>query len=94
MNSRGRRTQRRAEERRAYKADQAKRRELQRSFSPKKRKIKNEEETMGFFDNIFRGRSDRGEKASKAKTPPGKVQKPIYGDKKMVKAKNPKKGKK
>jgi hypothetical protein len=31
------------------------------------------------------------EKASKSTTPPGKVQKPKYGDKKMVKAKNPKK---
>lgn len=45
MNSRGRRTQRRAEERRIYKAEQAKRRELQRSYRPKKRKIKNKEET-------------------------------------------------
>ncbi len=35
-----------------------------------------------------------GEKASKAKTPPMQAQRPVYGDKKMVKAKNPKKGKK
>lgn len=40
----------------------------------------------------FRGESSRGEKASRATTPPGKVQKPKYGDKKMVKAKNPKRG--
>jgi len=49
---------------------------------------------MGFFDSVFRGRSDRGEKAAKAKTPPMQAQNPKYGDKKMVKAKNPKKGKK
>lgn len=47
---------------------------------------------MGFWGNVFRGESSRGEKASRATTPPGKVQKPKYGDKKMVKAKNPKKG--
>lgn len=35
----------------------------------------------------------RTEKASKAKTPPMQAQKPVYGDKKMVKAKNPRKGK-
>lgn len=46
---------------------------------------------MGFLPNPFRGRSDRGEKASQATTPPGKVQKPKYGDKKMVKAIKPKK---
>jgi hypothetical protein len=92
VNSRGRRTQRRAAERREEKEQRRKRLELQLSYRPKKRKIKNEEETtMGFFDSVFRGRSDRGEKASKAKTPPMKVQKPVYGDKKMVKAKNPKK---
>ncbi len=34
------------------------------------------------------------EKASKAKTPPMAKQKPVYGDKKMVKAVKPKKGRK
>lgn len=48
---------------------------------------------MGFFDSVFRGRSDRGEKASQAKTPPMQKQKPVYGDKKMVKAVKPKKKK-
>ena len=33
------------------------------------------------------------DKAARSTTPPGKVQKPKYGDKKMVKAKNPKTGK-
>jgi hypothetical protein len=33
----------------------------------------------------------RTEKASQAKTPPMKAQKPVYGDKKMVKAVKPKK---
>ena len=46
---------------------------------------------MGFWDSV---RSVWTEKASRAKTPPMKAQKPVYGDKKMVKAKNPKKGKK
>lgn len=46
---------------------------------------------MGFFENPFRGRSDRGEKASRATTPPMQPQKPKYGDKKMVKAIKPKK---
>ncbi len=49
---------------------------------------------MGFFSNVFRGESSRGEKASRVTTPPGQVMKPKYGDKKMVKAINPKKGKK
>lgn len=48
---------------------------------------------MGFFKNVFGGESSRGEKASRATTPPMKPMKPKYGDKKMVKAKNPKKGK-
>lgn len=47
---------------------------------------------MGFFKNVFGGESSRGEKVARSTTPPGKVQKPKYGDKKMVKAKNPKKG--
>jgi len=38
------------------------------------------------------GKENPVEKASKAKTPPLKPQKPVYGDKKMVKAKKPKKG--
>lgn len=46
---------------------------------------------MGFFESMRNVIG--GEKASKAKTPPMKAQKPVYGDKKMVKAKNPKKGK-
>lgn len=33
------------------------------------------------------------DKAGKSTTPPGKVQKPKYGDKKQVKAIKPKKGK-
>lgn len=41
MNSRGRRTQRRAEERRKYKEEMRKRLALQLSYRPK-RKIKNE----------------------------------------------------
>jgi len=36
---------------------------------------------------------DNTDKAGRVTTPPGKVQKPKYGDKKIVKAKNPKKGK-
>lgn len=91
MNSRGRRTQQRAEERRERK-ERERAIEQHRRAERRRRKIKNEEEKkMGFFDNVFRGRSDRGEKASKAKTPPMQPQKPVYGDKKMVKAKNPKK---
>jgi hypothetical protein len=44
---------------------------------------------MGFWDSVRN--VVNSEKASKAKTPPMKAQKPVYGDKKMVKAKNPKK---
>lgn len=47
---------------------------------------------MGFWDSVRN--VVNSEKASKAKTPPGKVQKPVYGDKKMVKAVKPRKGKK
>lgn len=47
---------------------------------------------MGFWD-AFRGKHTPVEKAAKAKTPPMKAQKPVYGDKKMVKAKKPKRGK-
>jgi hypothetical protein len=47
---------------------------------------------MGFFKSVRSVFSS--EKAAKAKTPPGQAHKPVYGDKKMVKAKNPKKGKK
>lgn len=39
------------------------------------------------------GKEPPTEKASKAKTPPMKAQKPVYGDKKIVKAKKPKKPK-
>lgn len=46
---------------------------------------------MGFFDSMRNVIT--GEKASKAKTPPMQRQKPVYGDKKMVKAIKPKKGK-
>jgi hypothetical protein len=92
VNSRGRRTQRRAAERREEKAERRKRLELQRTYSPRKRKIKNEEETMSFFESMRNVIT--GEKASKAKTPPMQRQKPVYGDKKMVKAKNPKNPKK
>lgn len=92
MNSRGRRTQRRAAERREEKAERRKRLALQLSYRPKKRKIKNqEEETMGFFESMRNVIT--GEKASKAKTPPMARQKPVYGDKKMVKAIKPKKKK-
>jgi len=42
MSSRGRRTQRRAAERREEKAERRKRLALQLSYRPKKRKIKNE----------------------------------------------------
>jgi|KBSSwiStaDraftv2_1062776.scaffolds.fasta_scaffold1200722_3 hypothetical protein len=42
MNSRGRRTQRRAAERREEKAERRKRLALQLSYRPKKRKIKND----------------------------------------------------
>lgn len=38
-------------------------------------------------------RPEKTDKAGKYTTPPGKVQKSKYGDKKMVKAKNPKKDK-
>lgn len=48
---------------------------------------------MGWLENVFRGESSRGEKASRATTPPMQAQRPKYGDKKIVKAKNPKKGK-
>lgn len=37
------------------------------------------------------GKGRPTEKASQAKTPPMKAQKPVYGDKKMVKAIKPKK---
>ena len=43
-----------------------------------------------FFFGLIRSNVD---KAGRVTTPPGKVQKSKYGDKKMVKAKNPKKGK-
>lgn len=46
MNARGRRTQQRAQERQDYKARQAKLRNLQRSYRPK-RKIKNFPATNG-----------------------------------------------
>jgi hypothetical protein len=39
----------------------------------------------------FARKPDHVDKAGKSTTPPGKVQKPKYGDKKMVKAKKPKK---
>jgi hypothetical protein len=45
---------------------------------------------MGFWDSVRN--VINSEKASKAKTPPMQRQKPVYGDKKIVKAKNPKKG--
>lgn len=44
---------------------------------------------MGFWDSVRNVIT--GEKASKARTPPMQRQKPVYGDKKMVKAINPKK---
>lgn len=44
MTSRGRRTQRRAAERREEKAERRKRLELQKSYRPKKRKIENNQE--------------------------------------------------
>lgn len=37
------------------------------------------------------GKENPVEKATTAKTPPGKVHKAVYGDKKIVKKKNPKK---
>jgi hypothetical protein len=42
----------------------------------------------------FARRPDHVDKAGHVTTPPGKVQKPKYGDKKIVKAVKPKKGKK
>lgn len=48
---------------------------------------------MGFKDFFKSTRSNNVDKAGRATTPPGKVQRSKYGDKKMVKAKNPKKGK-
>lgn len=42
--------------------------------------------------NFFKG-PDRVDKGGRVTTPPGKVQKSKYADKKIVKAKNPKKGK-
>jgi len=44
---------------------------------------------MGIWDSLRNVRTS--EKASKAKTPPMQVQKPVYGDKKMVKAVKPRK---
>lgn len=46
---------------------------------------------MGFWESVRNVVA--GDKNSKAKTPPMQRQKSSYGDKKMVKAKNPKKGK-
>jgi hypothetical protein len=46
---------------------------------------------MGFWDSVRNVITN--EKASKSTTPPMQRQKPKYGDKKIVKAKNPKKGK-
>jgi len=46
---------------------------------------------VGFFKSVRNVIT--GEKASRATTPPMQAQKPKYGDKKMVKAKNPKKSK-
>lgn len=46
---------------------------------------------MGFWKSVRNVANS--EKASKAKTPPMKVLKPVYGDKKMVKAKKPQRGK-
>lgn len=44
---------------------------------------------MGLFESIRNVITS--EKAAKAKTPPMQRQKPVYGDKKMVKAVKPKK---
>lgn len=45
--------------------------------------------TMGWFGG---DRKDNVDKGGRASTPPGKVQKPKYADKKIVKAVKPKKG--
>ena len=44
---------------------------------------------MGFSDFFKSTRKTGVDKAGRVTTPPGKVQKPKYGDKKMVKAKKP-----
>lgn len=46
---------------------------------------------MSFFDSVRNVIT--GEKASKSRTPPMQKQKPVYGDKKIVKAVKPKKKK-